>query len=75
MKTKSFGNRLVKAIKFSDMTQADFCRLTKIPPAHLSHIIHGERLPSFTVLERIATALYPWVHCDYLILGKPEMTK
>ena len=63
-----FGLRLKKAIADAGLTQAEFARQIRKDPAWLSHIIHGERHPSFDPLQTLILHL-PGVNVKWLVMG------
>jgi transcriptional regulator with XRE-family HTH domain len=69
----SFGQRLRTAMEVSGMEHCQLARAAKMDSPHLSHILSGNREPSFGVLQRLLTAL-PNVDARWLV-GKPANTK
>lgn len=63
-----FGLRLKKAIEDHGMTQAEFARKLWKDDAWVSHVINGQRYPSFNMLQSIILNL-PGVDVKWLVMG------
>lgn len=68
MGEKDFQERLVLCMQKSKYTQTQLAQLVGVSEAAFSRYVNGERMPTATILNNIATALA--TTSDYLLTGK-----
>lgn len=66
---EDFSDRLKQAMATRGIRAVDICTKHGFEKSHLSHIMAGHRLPDFSTLHLLITALEP-IDANWLITGK-----
>ncbi len=70
----TFGSRLAFVMIVRGIRAVDIVENQGIEKSHLSHILSGDRLPSFQTLCSLIKAVEP-VDANWLVTGKPTRAK
>ena len=67
--TKDFSDRLKQSMTTRGIRAVDIVNKHGFEKSHLSHLMAGHRLPDFSTLHLLITALEP-IDANWLITGK-----